>query len=217
MSAVSAGPENIDAVDAVVLVPIKAFHLAKGRLAPVLDVAHRDRLARWTAERVLAAAAPAAVAVVCDDAEVATWAAGHGALVLREVGVGLNAAVDHAVGQLRAEGHEHVVVAHGDLPCPPRLASFARSGTVTLVPDRRSDGTNLLSFPLDVELAASYGGGSFRRHLEAAMRTGCSVEVIRDPLLALDIDHPSDLSHPLVKDVLPPWLRTNPDNPSPTR
>jgi hypothetical protein len=39
--------------------------------------------------------------------------------------------------------------------------------------------------------------------------------VVRDPFLALDIDLPTDLTHPLVKDVLPAWLRTNPVNRSP--
>jgi hypothetical protein len=34
-------------------------------------------------------------------------------------------------------------------------------------------------------------------------------------LANLDIDHPADLLHPLVKDVLPAWLPTNPANPTP--
>ena len=215
----TATPDAMDAtdrIDAVVLVPIKAFHLAKGRLAGVLDPARRERLARWTAEQVLAAAGDGPVAVVCDDPTVAAWALEHGALVLREEGLGLNGAVDHAVEMLRADGHRHVVVVHGDLPRPSPLGSFARARTITLVPDSRSDGTNLLSFPIDVGIRAAYGGGSFRRHLAAALTTGCAVEVVRDPFVALDIDHPADLTHPLVKDVLPAWLRTNPDNPSPT-
>jgi hypothetical protein len=39
------------------------------------------------------------------------------------------------------------------------------------------------------------------------------VRVRRDPLLALDIDTPSDLAHPLVQEVLPTWLPTNLANP----
>jgi 2-phospho-L-lactate/phosphoenolpyruvate guanylyltransferase len=210
--------DTADASESVLLVPIKAFHLAKGRLAPTLDAPQRERLARWTAERVLAAAGEVPVAVACDDRAVAEWAEAHGATVLWQEGLGLNLAVDRAVGQLRAAGHHHVVVAHGDLPRPVRFAPFARRDTIVLVPDTRLDGTNVLSFPIgaaDVGLTASYGGGSFRRHLALAMATGYAIEVVRDPMLALDIDHPSDLTHPLVKDVLPPWLRTNPVNQSP--
>jgi 2-phospho-L-lactate guanylyltransferase len=207
----------VDHVAAVVLVPIKAFHLAKGRLAPVLSGADRERLARWTAERVLAAAGDGPIAVVCDDPTVAAWAAERGAIVLREAGLGLNGAVDHAIAQLRADGHAHVIVAHGDLPRPVPLAPFARHDTVVVVPDGRLDGTNVFAFPTDAGVGVSYGGGSFRRHLAIALATGRPVEVVRDPMLALDIDHPTDLTHPLVKDVLPEWLRTNPDNPSPNR
>jgi hypothetical protein len=36
---------------------------------------------------------------------------------------------------------------------------------------------------------------------------------VHDQFLALDIDYPTDLDHPLVKDVLPAWLPTNPANP----
>jgi 2-phospho-L-lactate guanylyltransferase len=208
------------AIDAVVLVPIKAFHLAKGRLDPALDATRRERLARWTAERVLAAAGDGPVAVACDDQSVAEWAREHGAVVLWQEGLGLNGAVDRAVDQLREIGHHHVIVAHGDLPRPSTLAIFARRDTVVLVPDRHVDGTNVLSFPIaavDSGLRAAYGGGSFRRHLGLALATGCAVEVVHDPFLALDIDHPVDLIHPLVKDVLPAWLRTNPGNPFPIR
>lgn len=205
------------AIDPVVLVPVKAFHLAKGRLAAVLDAVARERLARWTAEQVLVAAGDGPVAVVCDDPAVATWAHAHGAIVLREEGQGLNGAVDRAIAELRDRGHRHVVVAHADLPLPRPLRDLARADTIVLVPDERLDGTNVWSFPVDAGLHAAYGAGSFRRHLAQALATGCAVEVVRDPLLALDLDHPRDLAHPLVKDVLPTWLRTNPVNPSPTR
>lgn len=196
------------------LVPVKAFRDAKGRLSSVLSPAERQQLARWTAERVLAAAGELAAYVVCDDDEVAGWAEAHGAEVLREEGRGLNGAVDRAVQQMAAAGRDHILVVHGDLPRPSPLARLVRRDTITLVPDRRLDGTNVLGFPVTHAIAASYGGASFRRHLDAAMATGAPVEVVRDRFLALDIDHPADLIHPLVKDVLPPWLPTNPANPT---
>ena len=37
-----------------------------------------------------------------------------------------------------------------------------------------------------------------------------------DPLLALDVDTPDDFSHPLIQEVLPAWLRTNPVSPRPS-
>ena len=60
-------------------------------------------------------------------------------------------------------------------------------------------------------LAAAYGGGSFRRHLDQALDLAddrVAVEVRRDSELSLDLDTPDDLTHPMIAEVLPPWLRT---------
>jgi 2-phospho-L-lactate guanylyltransferase len=81
----------------MVLVPVKAFGEAKRRLGPTLDHAQRVSLARAMADRVIEAAAPLPVAVVCDDTEVAAWARAHRALVVWEPGRGLNGAVEAGV------------------------------------------------------------------------------------------------------------------------
>lgn len=201
------------AVNPVVLVPVKAFADAKARLAPVLSPAERQALARWTAERVLAAAGELAVFVACDDEGVAEWAADHGATVLWHPGVGLNNAVNQSVAQLRERGIAHVVVAHGDLPRPTPLAAVAMPHTLTLVPDNAGDGTNVASLPTDLAFEFAYGAGSFQRHLAAAIAAGLTVQVRRDTMLGIDIDTPADLTHPLVQEVLPSWLPTNPANP----
>ena len=57
-----------------VLVPVKAFSEAKGRLDTALNDAERAALAAAMADRVLAAAFPLPIVVVCDDNEVAAWA-----------------------------------------------------------------------------------------------------------------------------------------------
>lgn len=199
-------------MNAVVLVPVKAFTDAKARLATVLGDAERERLARWTSARVLAAAGELPTFVACDDERVAAWATEHGASVLWHPGVGLNAAVNNSVAELRDAGVTDVIVAHGDLPRAHSLATLIEPGTLTLVPDRRDDGTNVVAVPADMPFLFAYGAGSFRRHLESAIAAGLSVRVRRDPLLALDIDTPSDLTHPLVQEVLPTWLQTNPAN-----
>jgi len=202
-------------VNVVVLVPVKAFADAKARLAPVLSSSERQALSRWTAERVVAAAGELPVFVACDDQAVATWAVDHGATVLWHPGVGLNAAVHDSVAELRERGVQHVIVTHGDLPRPTALAAVAHPGTITLVPDASDDGTNVVALPTSVPFAFAYGAGSFRRHLAQALACGVPVAVRRDPLLAIDIDYPSDLTHPLVQGVLPSWLPTNRVSPTP--
>jgi len=202
---------HVEVAGTAVLVPVKAFADAKARLSGVLDASMRARLARWMAERVLAAAGDLDRYVVCDDDDVAEWAQRCGATVLWQPGVGLNAAVDAAIVDVAERGTTHVVVAHGDLPRATDLARFATPATITLVPDHRGDGTNVLSMPTSIattSFSVSYGPASFERHVQAAMATGAMVQVRRDPLLALDVDTPAELDHPSIREVLPAWLPT---------
>lgn len=182
--------------DTAVLVPVKAFSEAKRRLSPVLTPADRVALSRRLAAGVVAAAAPLPVAVVCDDREVAGWARALGALVIWEPGQGLNGAVAAGVARLAAEGVATVVVAHGDLARPAGLTDLlvghSRSG-ITLVPDGRDDGTNVIVLPSRAAFGFSYGPGSFRRHLDEVAARSRSGRVVRGSDLSLDVDLPSDL------------------------
>ena len=64
---------------------------------------------------------------------------------------------------------------------------------VTLVPDRRDDGTNVLRLPAGCDFHFAYGPGSFRAHRAEAARLGLPVRVLRDPDLAYDVDWPADV------------------------
>lgn len=180
------------------LVPIKAFHAAKLRLADHLDPDGRRRLARAMAERVIAAAAPLPTYVACDDDGVAAWAESHGAEVLWGPGLGLNGAIDHGVSTIAGKGADHVIISHSDLPLAEGLSRLVTPDRILLVPDAARDGTNVMVRPCAVDLPASYGPGSFRRHLVAALRTGVGVSVRRDHRLAVDVDRIEDYRHPLV-------------------
>jgi len=177
----------------VVLIPVKAFAEAKRRLDPALDGPARAALARAMADRVVSAARPLPVAVVCDDGEVAAWARRHGALVIWEPGRGLNGAVEAGVDHLRAGGVEQVTVAHADLPKASAIATVGHAPGITLVPDRFGNGTNVIVVPADAGFRFSYGPGSFARHRAEADRTGLPVRVLDRPDLAWDIDEPGDV------------------------
>jgi 2-phospho-L-lactate guanylyltransferase len=178
----------------VVLIPIKAFHQAKRRLDSVLDEAHREQLARAMAAHVIAACTPLPVAVVCDDDAVAAWAADMGATVLWEPGQGLNGAVRAGVARLATDGAEWITIAHGDLPRAHGVGTLPSFDGVTLVPDRRDDGTNVLRLPAQCEFRFAYGPGSFRAHRAEATRLGLAVRVVRHPDLAYDVDWPADVA-----------------------
>jgi 2-phospho-L-lactate guanylyltransferase len=176
-----------------VLVPVKAFSDAKARLAAALPAPLRATLARSMAERVLAAAEPLPVAVVCDDRDVATWARGQGALVIWEPGQGLNRAVQDGVRHLAGLGVTKVIVAHADLPLATDLASVGGFKGVSLVPDRRDNGTNVIALPTGHDFVFSYGPGSFSRHVAEAERLGLPLRIVRTGALSWDVDLPTDL------------------------
>ena len=176
-----------------VLVPVKAFRLAKIRLAEVLDDDAREKLARQLAEIVVAAAHDTPVYVVCDDGQVADWALTRGTTVLYAPGLGLSAAVEAGVAHLAAQGFSLAVVAHADLPFVTDLSEFGSRSKVTLAPDSRRDGTNVAAVPTGVGFHFSYGPGSFQRHRREAERLGLRCTVVENWRLSFDVDLPEDL------------------------
>lgn len=176
-----------------VLVPVKSFGEAKLRLAPALPPQGRRELARSMATHVVRSARPLAVAVVCDDLEVAGWARELGALVIWEPERGLNRAVEAGVDRLADMGARRVVVAHGDLPLAGGFEGTARFAGVTLVPDSRDNGTNVICVPVRAGFTFSYGPGSFTRHGAEALRLGLPLRVVRERALGHDVDVPADL------------------------
>ena len=176
-----------------VLVPVKAFDQAKRRLHLALSDPERADLSRAMADRVLAAARPLPVAVVCDDNEVAEWARARGALVIWEPGRGLNGAVEAGVDHLASMGVTQVTVAHADLPRASDLTAVGAIPGITLVPDRYGNGTNVMALPTDIGFQFSYGPGSFARHRAEAVRLGVAVRILDRPDLAWDVDEPGDV------------------------
>lgn len=190
---------------AAVVVPVKAFSAAKVRLAPALDPPARAALARRLADVVVRAASPLRVVVVCDDDEVHDWAVAAGAEVVWCPDRGLNGAVADGVAALRDDGVEQAIVAHADLPLARELAWVADFPGVTLVPDRRRDGSNVVSVPTGADFGFSYGSGSFARHRAEAARLALPLRIVDDADLRWDVDVPADLDWPDRPD--------NPDHP----
>jgi 2-phospho-L-lactate guanylyltransferase len=188
------GASDFDFDRGAILVPVKAFHEAKERLAPALNAMERALLARTLAEGVIRAAAPLTVAVVCDDHGVAEWAGDQGAIVVWAPGRGLNLAVASGVGHLEAMGYQWITVAHGDLPLAAHLNALDPFEGVTIVPDRRRDGTNVIRLPRGSGFNFSYGPRSFDRHVAETARLGLELSIVEDLELSIDIDIPDDLT-----------------------
>jgi 2-phospho-L-lactate guanylyltransferase len=176
-----------------VLVPIRSFDDALSRLSGVLDHAARARLMRTLAQRVVEAARDLPVWIVTDDPDVAEWASDQGAVPLAVERSGLTESVSKAVEVLRRRGLDRVIVAHADLALVDDLTGMDGPG-VSIAPDRRQDGSNVICIPADSGFRFAYGPGSFDRHVAEARRLDLPVRVVDDPTLAIDIDEPADLS-----------------------
>ena len=162
----------------------------------MLSADQRVLLARATALGVLESVPGAPVFVVCDNPEVSQWATSHGATVVFQSGAGLNAAIQEGISA--AHEYERVMIVHSDLPLPHRLRelldSTVASNTVSIVPDRHRDGTNVLIIPPGMGFKCHYGAKSFAAHMAEANKLGLVLEIIEDDELALDIDTPDDLN-----------------------
>jgi len=191
---------EVDTPAHVLLVPLKGFGEAKERLADSLDPAARRALAERLARGVLEAAGDLTVVVVCTDDQVADWAGGLGASALQPDAGGLVEDLTEACRTLTDRGAERVTIAPGDLARPGAIRSVldrhlgeTDGRTVLVVPDRRADGTNLLSLPTGVGFRFRYGPGSAAAHIAEAERLGLPCVVVEDPDLAWDVDLPDDL------------------------
>jgi hypothetical protein len=129
-----------------------------------------------------------------------------------EPGLGLNGAVDTGRATIAGKGFDHVV----DRPQRPAARrgprALAVAGPITLVPDRRRDGTNVLAAAARRRAA----GGLRRRVVRPPLRRRAGHRLPRrgapDPRLSLDVDTPDDLAHPALRPHLPTWLRTSLDS-----
>jgi len=144
------------------------------------------------ASTVAASAGDLPVWVVTDDHEVAAWAGSVGAEPVAVDRGGLTQSIAAAVSIARERHFERAIIAHADLPHADDL-TVVRGPGLAIAPDRRRDGSNVMSVPTDAGFRFAYGPGSFDLHVAEAARLGLQVDVIDAPGLAWDVDDPDDL------------------------
>ena len=185
-----------------IIVPHRGLEAAKTRLAPVLDPAEREALARTLLARVLGVARAASddIVVISPSAALGPIVEDAGARLAVQRGMGLNAGLEQARAEAMADGAPALLVLHGDLPnlsvadIGALTAAIPAAGGVAIAPDRASIGTNgLAQSPADA-IPFAFGSGSFARHREAAAAAGLEVAVVERPGLAFDLDTPADLA-----------------------
>lgn len=184
-----------------VVIPIKAFHQAKERLSDLLTPSERLVLAKMCAERVLRAVAGYKVFVVCDDEAVAQWATAHNAQIVWQTEAGLNNAVRAGVAAARVNKFELAMIVHSDLPLATSFSQLfsdcdldSLKTSITLVPDRHEDGTNVMILPTSSDFEFAYGRNSFITHQHLAKKCNLALRIIYDQQLSVDIDTAEDLA-----------------------
>jgi len=177
-------------VEAVV-VPLKRFELAKGRLRKGGGL-NTAAIAEELARGVIASGAPRHVIVLSEDPGVSAFARALGAEVRETRAAGLNEAVQSAYQALH-DRFERIIVAHGDLSHPEGLGVFDALSGITLFADRHGEGTNVLVLPTGLDFHFAYGPESLRRHVAESERLKVACRVILDSPWRFDVDEPSDL------------------------
>jgi 2-phospho-L-lactate guanylyltransferase len=187
------------------VIPVKQLEGAKQRLSAFLSPEERHALAVTMMEEVLAALAGAArlagVALVTLEPRAVAIARREGWRVIEEgARDGHTGSVDGGRRVLAAEGVAGILTLPIDIPAATPaeidavLAAHAPAPAFTIVPAHDEQGSNtvVVSPPLGVRLR--FGDNSYFPHLDAARAAGLAPTIVRQPGIAMDIDHPVDLA-----------------------
>lgn len=193
-----------------VLLPLKEFAAAKQRLAGVLSAPERAQLFEAMVDdvlNVLTAHHAIERVVICSRDRAAVWLARYYEVEFLhedQLGApagGLNTVVNAAARRCAAQGGGELMVVHGDLPLLSEddVSRFvaahraARGPAVTIAPDRRHSGTNLLAWRDLPAFATQYGAHSLQQHSAQARALGAALTLCDLPGARCDIDEPEDL------------------------
>ena len=185
-----------------IIVPHRGLAVAKTRLAPVLDDAEREALARRLLEQVLAVAHQACgdVVVITPSAALEPLVTAAGARLVVQRGMGLNAGLEQARREALADRIDTLLVLHGDLPnlgtddVAALLDAVPQPTGIAIAPDRAGMGTNGLALRPPDAIAFRFGLGSLAAHHAEAEAVGVPLVEVDRPGLAFDLDTPADLA-----------------------
>lgn len=185
----------------VALVPVKAFAMAKRRLAAVLTAEERAELAEAMLRDVVAAlqSSGAIDGISLLGGEDARRLADSIGLSWLDDGgePDLNIALDQAADTCAREQLHTLLVLPGDLPTVQSedLAALlaCHHNGLTLTPARSDGGTNALVISPPDAMDFCFGPDSARRHLAYALTAGLPAQQVELEAFARDIDGPADL------------------------
>lgn len=184
------------------LIPCKPLRDGKTRLSACLDRSERHDLCRSLLHRTLRCATnvvpPEQIRVVTADPEAIAIASRHAVGAIMDLGLGLNAALEHARAFLRSDKRSvhDLIILPIDLPFvgPQCLADvLARTDDCIIAPDQAGTGTNLLALRSTAPRAVTFafGPASCATHTALARSHALTIGFVRDWRLAFDLDEPA--------------------------
>jgi 2-phospho-L-lactate/phosphoenolpyruvate guanylyltransferase len=187
------------------VIPVKEFDGAKHRLSDLLSPQERRRLAEIMLADVLDAVAGArglaGVMIVTNDPHATVLGEGIGARIVTEgARDGHTGSVNAGRRLLAREGRSGMITMPGDIPAVRAdeidavLSAHLAAPSFTISPAHDDLGSNAVVCSPPEQVALRFGDNSYFPHLDAARLHGIEPTVIRQPGIAVDIDHPVDLA-----------------------
>ncbi len=191
----------VSAAPVTAVIPLKALHAAKGRLADALDREQRRALVERMFLSVLDACRSAEpvtdVLVVAGDDAGAELALSEGVRAVVPPGVGLPAALEHADRLLAGERATLVVAADLPLLSAEDVRRVCSAGVheraVVIAPTWDGGTGGLLRMPGDV-IGTAYGVGSAAAHRRLAEAAGLEPVLLELEGFRLDVDTAEQLA-----------------------
>jgi 2-phospho-L-lactate guanylyltransferase len=187
------------------IIPVKEFDGAKHRLSGLLSPPERLVLAASMLTDVLDAVAGcrhlAGVMIVTIDPNATVLGKRIGARIVTEgAQEGHTGSVNAGRRLLTREGRGGMITLPGDIPATRAdeieavLAAHLTAPSFTISPAHDDLGSNAVVCSPPESVPLRFGDNSYFPHLDAARRHGIEPTVIRQPGVAMDIDHPVDLA-----------------------
>jgi len=187
------------------IIPVKEFDGAKHRLSGLLSPRERRVLAETMLTDMLDAVAGcrrlAGVVIVTLEPSAAALGERIGARILTEgAREGHTGSVNASRRLLAGEGRGGIITMPGDIPATRAgeidavLAAHLAAPSFTISPAHDDLGSNAVVCSPPESVPLRFGDNSYVPHLDAARRQGIEPTVIRQPGIAMDIDHPIDLA-----------------------
>jgi len=191
--------------DVWAVIPVKEFDGAKHRLSGLMSAPDRRLLAETMLTDVLDAVAGcrdlAGITIVTIDPLASALGKKIGARIVTDgARDGHTGSVNAGRRLLAREGRGGMITLPGDIPATRAseidavLSAHLAAPSFTISPAHDDLGSNAVVCSPPEAVPLRFGDNSYFPHLDAARRQGIEPTVVRQPGIAMDIDHPVDLA-----------------------